>query len=75
MKDNSNTAVAMDLASIACAVTEIDGERIFFPAVERELEHLMQRLDFDGLQAVSEALKSLAPPADEQEQTTDIAKN
>ena len=78
---HSNTVVAMDLASIAAAVQEIDGDRVFFPKGERELDHLMQRLDFDGLTAVAEALKSLAPKEEETDEEgktngiTEMAKN
>lgn len=71
--EHSATPTTMDLASVAASVVEIDGEVVFFPTGERELEYLMQRLDFDGLTAVSEALKSLTPGPEES--TLDIAKN
>jgi len=70
----SGNSAQMDVASIAVAVTEIDMDKVTFPQTERELEHLMQRLDFDGLAAVAEALKQLNPTPTEGETET-VAKN
>jgi len=61
----------MELASLAASVTEIDGEPTIFPNSEREIEALLQRLDFDGITDAGEALKTLNPPA----APADTAKN
>jgi hypothetical protein len=53
----TNTAT-MELASIAAAVREIDGEPVAF-RTENEIEFLIKRLDFDGLEAAAEGLKKL----------------
>lgn len=66
---------AMNLATLTCAVTEIDSEPVFFPNSEREIQALMQRIDFDGLGAVTDALKMLAPPPTEGDDQTTAAKN
>jgi hypothetical protein len=66
----SNPA-AMDLAMVACTVFKIDATPIALPANEREVEFLIQQLDFDGIAAAGEALKKLS--GDELE--SDAAKN
>lgn len=62
----------MDLATLVCAVSKIDAEDIAFPATERDIEFLIQRLDFDGIAAVGEALKTLNSDPDTE---VDSAKN
>ena len=57
MGANSNNAASMDLATLASSVRKIDGMDIAPPANEREVEFLIQQLDFDGLAAVGEALQ------------------
>src|SRR5262249_4569988 len=61
------TPSSSDMASIAATVCQIDATKIAFPSSERDVEFLLQQLDFDGLFAATEALKKLAP-ADEAEQ-------
>src|SRR5579859_4435481 len=58
------TQATIDMASLACAVRKIDITDYAFPTTERELEFLIQQLDFDGFAAVGEALKKLIPDAD-----------
>jgi hypothetical protein len=72
--ETASNEQAMNLATLTCAVTEIDGEQIFFPNNEREVQALMSRLDFDGLSAVTEALKMLAPPAEEDDSALSAKK-
>jgi hypothetical protein len=71
MGPTASNAAAMDLATLASSVTEIDGDSVAPPSTERELEFLMQRLDFDGLAAVGEGLKQLSAGKDD----GDVAKN
>lgn len=46
----------LDLAMIACAVRKIDIMPVALPTTEREIEFLIQQLDFDGLEAAGTAL-------------------
>lgn len=59
MTENSSNKAAMDLAIIASSVKKIDATDIAMPSTEREVEFLIQQLDFDGLAAAGEALKKL----------------
>jgi hypothetical protein len=72
MGATASNATAMDLAVIASSVQKIDGEDVMPPATELQVEHLMQRLDFDGLNAAAEALKELKG---EDEDEGEAAKN
>ena len=72
MGATANNPAAMDLAVIASSVTKIDATNIAVPATEREVEFLIQQLDFDGLNAAGEALKKLSK---EDEAAIDAAKN
>ena len=72
MSENSGNAAAMDLAIIASSVKKIDATAIAMPSTEREVEFLIQQLDFDGIAAAGEALKKLAKTDAED---TDAAKN
>ena len=69
---NSINAATMDLAVIASSVKKIDATDIAFPGTEREVEFLIQQLDFDGLAAAGEALKKLSINP---EDGTEAAKN
>lgn len=55
----SSNAATMDMATLACTVRKIDATDIAFPATEREVEFLIQQLDFDGITAAGEALRKL----------------
>jgi YD repeat-containing protein len=55
----SNPA-SMDLAILASSVKKIDATDIAMPLTEREVEFLIQQLDFDGIAAAGEALKKLS---------------
>jgi hypothetical protein len=72
MGATASNAATMDLAVIASSVKAIDDEDILSPGSELQIEHLMQRLDFDGLSAAGEALKSLSTSEDD---GTEAAKN
>lgn len=69
----SNPAT-MDLAVIASSVRKIDNLDLAIPATEREVEFLMQQLDFDGLAAAGEAMKALGDKIKPEEQV-EVAKN
>lgn len=60
----ASNATTMDLAVLVSSVKEIDGESVDFPGSELQVEALIQRLDFVGLTAVAEALKSLSDSDD-----------
>jgi hypothetical protein len=59
MAENSTNPAAMDLAIIVSSVKKIDATDIAMPSTEREVEFLIQQLDFDGIAAAGEALKKL----------------
>ena len=56
---------AMDMATLASSVRRIDTLDIAIPANEREVEFLIQQLDFDGIAAAGEALKKFSDDADD----------
>ena len=68
----ANNPASMDLAVIASSVRRIDAMDVAMPLSEREVEFLMQQLDFDGLAAAGEALKKLSVNI---EDGIDAAKN
>jgi hypothetical protein len=55
----SNPAT-LDMAMIACTVRKIDTTPYPLPTSERDIQFLIQTLDFDGLAAVGEAMKLLS---------------
>jgi hypothetical protein len=55
----SNPA-SMDLAILASSVCRIDTQLFAPPRTERDVEFLIQQLDFDGIAAAGEALKKLS---------------
>ena len=61
---SSGIEAAFNFAFIAASVCEIDGEAVHFPVSEREIEFTIQRLENDGLGAVTEALKKLRGDGD-----------
>lgn len=67
----SNPAT-LDLAMIACAVRKIDILPIAMPTTERDVEFLIQQLDFDGLEAAGLALALVNKSGDKE---VDDAKN
>lgn len=69
----SNPAT-LDMAMIACTVRQIDTTKYPLPTSERDVQLLIQQLDFEGLVAVSEALKQLSAP-EKLEKDKDDAKN
>jgi len=60
------------MASLACTVRKIDMDDYALPSTEKEVEFMLQELDFDGLEAVGEAMKTLNPKT---EDVKDAAKN
>lgn len=50
--DAAKNEMFLGHAFIAAAVTEIDGEKVFFPSTRLEAEILADRLDDEGLEAV-----------------------
>jgi hypothetical protein len=50
----------MDMATLVASVTRINADPVAFPATERDIEFLIQQLDFDGIAAVGEALHKLS---------------
>lgn len=68
----SSNPAAQDMATIVCTVTKIDAEPVAFPTNERDVEFLIQRLDFEGIAAAAEALKKLSEGDDAE---MDAAKN
>jgi hypothetical protein len=72
MGATASNPASMDLAVIASSVKAIDDEDILSPVSELQVEHLMQRLDFDGLSAAGEALRQLNAREDD---GTEAAKN
>jgi hypothetical protein len=68
--DGIANSATMNLAMAAASVCAIDGDDETFPNTQRELESIIQRLDFDGLDAAGEALKDLSD-----DQGLDSAKN
>jgi hypothetical protein len=72
MGATGNNPATMDLAVIASSVRRIDTTDIAMPHTEREVEFLLQQLDFDGLAAAGEGLKQLSAKGDD---GTEAAKN
>lgn len=54
----SNPATA-DMATLASTVCRINTTDIAFPVSEKDVEFLIQQLDFEGIAAAAEALKLL----------------
>jgi hypothetical protein len=61
-----------EFAALVCTVRSIDGERIDFPTTERQIEALIQRLDFPGIAAIQVALTKIT---EADSAGTDAAKN
>lgn len=55
----STNEARMNLTLAAVSVVAIDGEKVSFPSRMSELEILLQRLDFTGLAAATEAVAKL----------------
>lgn len=72
MGEVSSTEAAMDMAMLACAVSKIDATPVAFPNTEREVEFLIQQLNFDGIAAAGEALKKLST---DKAAEAEVAKN
>ena len=67
-----SNAATFGMASLACTVRRIDTTDFALPTTERDVEFILQQLDFDGLTAAGEALEKLNP-ADEADKAA--AKN
>lgn len=68
----SNNSATMEMATLASSVTKIDATPVAPPSTEREIEALINRLDFEGIAAAGEALGKLVAKDDE---ATEVAKN
>jgi hypothetical protein len=71
MGETTNSA-AQDLAITAASVRRIDTLDFAMPRTERDVEFLMQMLDFDGLAAAGNGLRQLHAKDDN---GTEAAKN
>jgi hypothetical protein len=60
--EGANVAATLNMAMMACSVVEIGGDAIAFPTSKRELEFLLQQLDFEGLNAATEAAAQFSVP-------------
>jgi hypothetical protein len=60
--DTASNPAAMDLAVIASSVRRIDTLDLAVPATERDVEFLMQQLDFDGLAAAGRRPEATRQP-------------
>jgi len=74
MGQAASNSASLDMAILVCSVRQIDDEDVPMPATEKEIEALIQRLDFDGIAAVSEGLAKLNG-AETKEETVENAKN
>ncbi len=72
MGESANNPALMNMAVVAAAVHRIDTTDLAFPRTERDVEFILQMLDFDGLKAAGEGLIQLNPHADD---GTEAAKN
>jgi hypothetical protein len=72
MGESASNPTLMDLAITAAAVTRIDTTDLAFPRTEKDVEFVMQFLDFDGIKAAGEGLRQLNPKIDD---GTEAAKN
>jgi hypothetical protein len=70
--DSASNEVTMNFATLASSVCEIDGEAVDFPVTERQVEALIQKLDFEGMAAINAGLSKLAGDA---EGAIEAAKN
>lgn len=67
---------ALDLAMMAATVRAIDTTKFPLPSSEKDVQFVIQQLDFDGIAAAGEALESLnANSAEEQDAEREAAKN
>jgi hypothetical protein len=53
---NSGNQHVLGYAMLACSVREIDGQNVFAPNSEREIEALIDRLGDEGLAAVGQCM-------------------
>lgn len=62
----------LDMATLASTVCRIDTQDIAFPASDKDIEFVIQQLDFDGIAAAAEAMKKLSAS---DEEILETAKN
>lgn len=70
----ANNRATMELAVLVAHVRKIDQLDVAIPASERDVEFLMQQLDFDGLAAAGEAMEHLGE-SNSAEDKDEVAKN
>lgn len=68
----ASNETTLNLAMTAASIAFIDGDAVHFPANEAEIEFTIQRLDFHGMSAASEGLRSLA---EDEIEVVEAAKN
>jgi hypothetical protein len=68
MGESANNPTLMDLAITAASVRRIDTTDLAMPQSERDVEFMMQFLDFDGIRAAGEGLRQLNPKIDDQKE-------
>jgi hypothetical protein len=73
MGESASNPALMNMAVVAAAVRRIDTTDFAFPRNERDVEFLIQMLDFDGLKAAGEGLVQLNP--NKADDGTEVAKN
>ena len=71
---NNDNLIYISSVSPAFLVTSIDGDPVSKPANDLQLNGLLQRLDEEGLEAVTEWMASTMAPAEPQDDT-DAIKN
>lgn len=76
MGSAAENAAALDFAMIAATVRSIDTVKFAVPTSERDVQFIIQQLDFDGIAAAGTALKNLGmTAADDSKAEVAAAKN
>lgn len=68
----ASNETTLNLAMTAASIASIDGTAVHFPANEAEIEFTIQRLDFDGMSAASEGLRSFV---EDEKEIVEASKN
>lgn len=59
MGESASNPTTMEMATIVAAVIKIDATPIAFPSSERDVQFLIQQLDFEGITAAGLAMAKL----------------
>lgn len=68
----ASNETTLNLAMTAASIASVDGDVVHFPANEAEIELTIQRLDFHGMGAASEGLRSFV---EDEKEVIEAAKN